>query len=211
MADTLDVLTLAEAKTALNIPDATTTYNTELAQVITAASRFVDSVYGPVVRRTVTSERLEPGSIGIVQLRFAPIVSVSSVKEYKGGAESTLTAETETAAGDYRLDLRRGRIYRRESWQAYPFGYQSVVVTYIAGRATDTASADPKFKEAAVVALIHFWQHRGANSGAASFGGDGAPFGGVPFSTEKLREKLASMYPEEVLGTTGSTGGPLVA
>jgi hypothetical protein len=196
MADTLDVLTLAEAKAALNIPASNNDYDTELAQVVTAASRFIDDVFGPVVQRTITDERHD-GYAGTVDLDHAPVVSITSVKEYSGGTASTLTAETETIAGTYRVDLEQGIIYRRSTWVAYRFASQSVVVTYVAGRAATTAAVDAKFKEAGAIAAIHLWQHRGSGNGIGVVGGDGERFGNVPFSSDVLRRKLLALFPAD--------------
>lgn len=195
MADTLDILTLTEAKTALNIPSATTTYDTELAQVITAASRIVDSVYGPVVQRAVTKNIVSPA--GTIYLDWP--AAVTSVTEYRSGTATVLTAEDFDTAGTYRLDTTTGALTRRLSWADTYWYANELVVVYTSGRAANTAAVDEKFKEAAVVALVHLWQHRGAQSGAGSFGGDGAPFGGVPFSSKQLHAKLRAMYPEEAL------------
>lgn len=196
MADVLDILTLAEAKQALNIPAATASYDAELAQVITAASRMVDSVYGPVVQRTATKSVVAPS--GTVWLDRP--AAVTSVTEYVSGTATVLTAEDFDTAGTYRLDAATGALTRRASWgDSYWYAHELVVV-YTSGRYADTASVDEKFKEACVVCLVHLWQHRGSQSGAASFGGDGAPFGGVPFSSAQLREKLKAMFPEEWIG-----------
>lgn len=211
-ADTLDIISSAEAKLALNISsgDWDAGWDTELEDIVTAASRFVDSVYGPVVKRTVTDER-HAGAGDVLTLKYRPVLSVTNVKEYKGGVLTTLTAETETTAGNYRIELSRGRIYRRASWQPYPFGDQAVTVTYVAGRYDTTAVVDRKFKVAAKIAAVHLWQHFGAGSGSASAGGEGPSFGAVPFSSEVLRKKLIDLYPEEVLGSAASPHGPLVA
>jgi hypothetical protein len=210
-ADPLDILTLAEAKSAINA-DATSwdnAWTADLEQIVTAASRLVDSVYGPVIHRTITDERHDATG-AVLDLKYRPVVSITEVKEYAGGTATTLTAETETTAGGYRIELARGRVYRRSSWVAYPFGYQSATVTYIAGRAATEAAVDRKFKLAAKLAVVHLWQHFGAGSGAAMPGSDGPAFGGVPFSSEVLRKKLVDLYPEEVLGSYGSPHGPLV-
>lgn len=211
-ADTLDIITSAEAKLALNIAsgDWDAAWDTELEDLVTAASNFVDSVYGPIVKRTITSER-HAGAGDVLTLRYRPVLSVTTVTEYAGGSETTLTAETEAATGDYRIELSSGRIYRRSSWQAYPFADQSVVVTYVAGRYDTTSVVARKFKVAAKIAVVHLWQHFGAGSGALQTGGEGPAFGAVPFSSEVLRKKLIDLYPEEVLGSSASPHGPLVA
>ena len=196
MADTLDILTLTEAKAALNVAASDTSVDTELAQVVTAASRMVDSVYGPVVAREVT--KLVTAPAGTVWLERP--AAVTSVTEYHSGTATVLTAEDFDTAGTYRLDTTTGALTRRSSWSDSYWSAHELVVVYTSGRYADTASVDEKFKEAAVVCLIHLWQHRGANSGAGSFGGDGAPFGGVPFSSKQLRDKLISMFPEEWTG-----------
>lgn len=189
-ANTIDILTLAEAKLALNIPTATTTYDGELAQVITAASRFVDSIDGAVVMRTVTETIRNPRGSEIVLDTYP--VTVTSVAEYSGGVLTTLTAESNTVAGTYTYESSTGVVSRRSSWYATRFQGETLVIVYTAGRFTSTATVDALYKEAAVSALVHFWQHRGANNGAATLGGEGAPFGGVPYSTAQLRKQLSA-------------------
>lgn len=192
-----DILTTAEAGAALNMSAGEQTANaTELAQVISAASAFVDSVYGPVVARAVTKSVVSPS--GTVWLDRP--LSITSVTEYVSGTGTVLTAESSGTAGTYRIDTATGALTRRSSWGNTYWSGHEVVVVYSSGRYANTASVDPKFKEAAVVALVHFWQHRGSQSGFGTPGGDGAPFGGVPFSSKQLREKLKAMFPEEWTG-----------
>ena len=202
-ADLLDILTLAEAKRALNIPQSDTDVEAELAQVITSASRFVDSVYGPVVNRSVTRTFPEPK--GTIRLPDVPpgsptfTVTFTSVTEYSAGTATVLTAEDADTAGTYRYYSDKAALKRRSSWSDTSWGSQEVVVVYTAGRAVNTAAVDEKFKEAGAVAVAHLWQHRGANSAAGVPGSEGQFFGGVPFKTGLLREKLREMYPEEAL------------
>lgn len=191
-----DILDLVEAKAALNIKQTDNVDATELAQVISAASAFVDSVYGPVVARTATKLIVSPS--GTVWLDRP--LTITSVTEYVSGTATVLTAEDFDTAGTYRLDTTTGALTRRSSWANSYWYAHELVVDYSSGRYASTATVAPKFKEAAVVALIHFWQHRGSQSGYGTPGGDGAPFGGVPFSTAQLRQKLISMFPEEWTG-----------
>lgn len=194
-----DLLTLDEAKRALNIPTSDDSNDTELAQVITAASAFVDSVYGPVVERTVTDERhIATGRT--IFLHHHPVASITTVTEYAGGTGTVLTAESDEAAGDYYLDASLHAITRTSGFSDSMFSGRRVTITYSAGRYANTESVAAHFKEAAVAALVHFWQHRGSQSGFGTPGGDGTPFGGVPFSTAQLRRKLESMFPEEARG-----------
>lgn len=160
-ADTLDVITLAEAKLAAKIGASVTTYDGNLAMLITAVSRRFDTLVGPVVIRTVTAETHNGGKTKI-QLHYRPVSSVTTVTEYNNLASATLTAESNTAktANNYSVDLDSGIIYRRASNydKAFASGRRNVAVTYVAGRAADTASVDARFKEAAKITVAHIWR-----------------------------------------------------
>lgn len=203
MAD-LDVLTLEEAKAALNIAadDTDTPTETELAQVVAAASRMCDQIYGPIVQRTVTDE-LYDGGRSRIWFDQSPVLEVDEVIEYASTTPTTLTAETNVSkpTSAYRLVNRGHLAYleRRSTGNAatFPSGQDNVVVTYEAGRYEDTDAVDARFKEAAAVVVVHLWQHRGAGSGAAVLGGEGPMFGAVPFSSNVLRDKLRAMFPDD--------------
>lgn len=203
MADTYDLLTLAEAKAAINVATSDTTVDTELAQVITAASRMCDQVYGPVVTRTVTSE-VHDGGLGTIWPRQTPALSVTSVTEYDYTTSTALTAETNLSkpSSGYLLvgDGHRVKLLRRSAGSdaKFPAGRGNVLVTYTAGRYASTAAVDARFKEACAVVVVHLWQHRGAGSGATGFAGEGPAFGAVPFSTDVLRQKLRAMLPSDL-------------
>lgn len=162
MADTLDVLTLAEAKSALNITNSD--QDTEVAIYITAVSRRLDDLCGAIVKRTITDEEY-PGGLPQIALRHAPAsdtatTTVSAVTEYSAGTAQALTAETLTASTsyDYAIDASTGILTRRSTWTDSTFGNQRVKVTYAAGRYATTAAVDPKFKLAASIMLIHLWR-----------------------------------------------------
>lgn len=205
MADELDILTLVEAKAALNIGLGDNDYDLELEQVITAASRLVDDIAGPVVQRTVTTEA-HTGYGDTVRLNLTPVSSVTTVAEYAGSVSTTLTAETTPglAGAGYLLadgTTHGARLIRRSGgydtyWTA---GRSNVLVTYVAGRVASTAAVDPIFKAAAVAALNHLWQARGAGSGTAVPGAEGPAFGAVPFSVDVLRKRLRAMLGGEAL------------
>jgi len=186
-----DILTLAEAKQALNLPSGASSVDAELAQVITAASLFVDSIDGAVVQRTVTETFRNPRGSSIILATY-PVV-VTSVAEYSGGVASTLTAESNTVAGGFTFESSSGILSRRSSWYATAFTGETLVVTYTAGRYATTATVDALYKEAAVHALIHYWQVHGSGSGVGVLGGDGERFGGVPYATTQLRRQLQAM------------------
>lgn len=183
MADTLDVVSLAEARSALNIQSADTSQDTELASYITAVSRRLDDLCGPIVKRTVTSEEYVGGS-GTIALRYAPAsrtaaTTITSVTEYSGGTAQALSAETLTTstAYDFAFDAATGVLTRRSSWGDSTFGAQRVVVTYSAGRYANTAAVDPKFKQAALIMLSHLWTSEQGVGGSATFGANEAGVG----------------------------------
>lgn len=203
-ADTYDLLTAPEARFAIN--DLAGSYDTsELEQLVTAASRLCDSVFGPIVTRAFTKTVEKP--YGRIQLdvpvgspTFA--VTFTTVTEYTSGTGTLLTAEDADTQGTYRYYANLGVVARRSAWTDTYWASQEVVIVGTWGRYANTAAVDRKFKEAAAAALVHYAQHRGSQSGFGTPGGDGVPFGGVPFSTDTMRKKLAAMMPEEALPST---------
>lgn len=188
MADPYDVISLEEAKTALRITG--TNNDTELAAWITAISRRLDDLCGPIVQRTVTDE-LHQSPSGPLWLYQTPVVSISNVKEWSSGTATTLTAETAAASGDYLYDARLGTISRRSSWYDTTWSSSYVTVTYVAGRAANTAAVDPLFKQAAVIILTHVWRTSGTGRGEVFNAIEGENvFGTPPFSIPRAAIEL---------------------
>jgi hypothetical protein len=200
MADaTVDLVTLAEIKPGLNITATDTTYDTELATVITAVSQRFRDVCGAIINTTYTDEANDGGASDIV-LRRASAVSdtvtttIGAVKEYDtSGALTTLTAETVTIKPDtgYLLSNEigeRNRLIRRSAaGDAYfAWGRANILVTYTTGRAANTAAVAANFKQAAIITINHIWSSLGAQSGAARPGQvDGLAYGIPSFSIPK--------------------------
>lgn len=169
MADTLDVITLAEGKSAVGIASADTSQDTALALKITAVSRRLDRLCGPVVQRTVTDE-VHPGGCPWVRVRRWPVASFTTVTEYDDGSAQVLTLEdydTRPTAGysperweSTPTAVFNGVIWRRSSGSGwwFPDGPEAVKITYVAGRAANTAAVDAVFKEAAGIALKNLWR-----------------------------------------------------
>lgn len=165
MADSLDIVTLNEGKAAINLATANTSYDTELAMFITAICRRVDALIGPVVVRTLTDEAHDGGGY-CIRLRKHPVSSVTTVEEYdRAGNLTTLTAESaDTKPADGYL-LKNGTthtadLFRRSSGAPIPFavGEQNILVTYVAGRAANTAGADALYKLGVSNILRRVWQ-----------------------------------------------------
>lgn len=190
---TLDWISLAEAKAALNI--SATTHDTEVALYVTAVSRRLDQLVGGAVIRTLTGETHDGGKRW-VDLAYRPVQSVTTVVEYAGTVAQTLTAETTTTqtANSYVVGNVFGELRRRASGYdaAFPGGRRNVVVTYVAGRYADTVSVAEHFKLAATIFLSHLWR-REQGAGTVTFGGvDDAGLGIPTFGIPNVVKDLLS-------------------
>jgi len=166
MADTLDVIDIETARSSLGVQ---ARYDSLLAVYITAVSRKLDDLCGPIVRRTITDE-LHDGGAPIVQLRHGPVYSFTSVVEAQGTTSVTLTMQTFATAP------AEGYIARAHRTASAPYsgllervsgglpsrfyaGTQTVKATYSGGRFADTASVDDRFTQAALMCLRNLWRN----------------------------------------------------
>lgn len=194
ITSTYDLLTPDEAKRALNIPLADTTFDTELASYVTAVSQRLDDMCGYIVKRSVSDE-IHMGGGPIIWPNEQPAVTIGSVLEYASGTPTTLTAESLTVAGDYLLEnagTHNALLRRRSSWGDRTFSSGQVVLNYVAGRFDSTAAVSPLFKQAAAKALSWLWRgDQGA--GTATFGAaDGSSLFGLGFALpNSVKELLA--------------------
>lgn len=167
MAD-LDVITLTEGRAALLKENASNVDDAKLAGWITAVSKRLDRLVGPVVRRTITGEKHNGGHPEVF-LRYHPNTSITSVTEYSGTTATVLTAETNASqpldaylVDDYEADpTLLGNCLRRRSGGVdgtFPAGRKNVLVTYVPGRFADTGTVDADFKRAADLMLINLWR-----------------------------------------------------
>ena len=180
MADTLDVVTLAEAREDLGDGGDSAL----MGQYITRISRLLDKACGPIVQRAVTAEVHDGGTYAIMLDEY-PVVSVTSATEYQGTTAVTLTEEAVTSSpgSGFLVDFSTGRVWRRSGkrdWYFYP-GRRNIIITYEAGRYANTASVDERFKAAALIALRNLWG-REQGMGTVTFGPDGQPIVGATFA-----------------------------
>lgn len=166
MADVLDVLTLAEAKAAVQIASADVSQDTPLAAYVTAVSRRLDQLAGPVVVRTIADELVDGGRT-TVWVRSWPVTSFTTVTEHQATVPVLLTAETPTVQPDdgylaVRYDkqpsLLSGQLIRRSAGRTRGFAPGLIKVTYVAGRYASTAVVDELFKGAARIMLQNLWR-----------------------------------------------------
>ena len=176
MSDPLDVLSLDDAKTAINMELTNTDHDYELARQITAISRLMDRMVGPVVQRSVTELHETDGETVI--LDWSPVDSIGSVLEDQGtGSIGTLTAHSfgGTVDGYYAEPDWRGGTFLSGVLQRRWTGRQGawphraeVQVTYTAGRYADTASVDARFAECASEILRRLWKREAGTWAQAS-------------------------------------------
>lgn len=144
-----DLLTLDEARSAVRLPSGVDAHDSDLIdQYVPAVTTIVEDITGPVVARTVT--HTAAGGSGAVLLGHPP-VSVTSVA-VDGGAL--------VEGSGFVADLAAGIVYAGSSSSRATFagGVGSVVVTYVAGGAADTASVPAAVKLGAGIILAHLWQ-----------------------------------------------------
>ena len=158
---TTDLLTLAEARSAINISG--TGQDDELQLYLSLVSRRIDALCGPVVSRAVT-ENHDGGGNHIIP-RLAPVLSITSLTEYSGTTGTALSAESVSSqpASAYLLDTSMRmfhRIWRRSSGSdaTFPTGRQNVVLVYNAGRVASTATVTTDFKGACAAILRRLWK-----------------------------------------------------
>jgi hypothetical protein len=163
---------------------------------VTAVRQKLDDVCGPIVQRTITEVIDVPRWEHVTDLRISggPVSSITSVKSYENGVESTLTAETLTVAGDYLAELQHrvrpdgtsqmlsGQLRRRSAFSDWWWTCGTrVQVVYVAGRyATTAAAADSRFEQAAMVTLRSLWRTYQSQVAQQLDGDYAAPFQAFP-------------------------------
>jgi hypothetical protein len=197
MADTYDLLSLAEAKSALGLPAANPDLDTTVASYVTAVSRVLDENCGPLVQRTVTNETHSGNGTYAIDLKKRPAATLTSCTEYQGTTAITLTIETAgtAPANGVILDGDNGLLYRRSSgadWTWYP-GRNNITVTYTAGRYANTAAVDARVKRAAGMLLRHLWAID-KGSGNMMFGEVEIPIPMGYAIPNRVRETLADLW-----------------
>lgn len=168
---TEDIVTLEEAQRLLQLDGRVD--GATLAMYITAASRRIDAICGPVVTNAIAGERHDGGTTAI-WLKRSPLRLNPSVAEYDStGTATYLAVETPGVfSGDrFVCDLTTGKVTRRRDRTTVPFegGLRNIEVAYSAGRYATTADVDGRFKEACMMLVQQLWR-REQSSGSVTFG-----------------------------------------
>jgi hypothetical protein len=139
-ADPGMIIGLADARTALGWPAALVSASKDslLRSYIATATPIMEDIVGPILARAHTEEY--DGGATSIQLLWAPVISITSVKESYGNFTRTLTAQPLDGgpfdAYGYTVDLVSGTLTRRYTGQVGTFvgGRRNVLVAYVAGR-----------------------------------------------------------------------------
>jgi hypothetical protein len=172
------LVTVAQVKAHLNFPDSDITHDDEIQTFIDGCQPVIENITGPIVQNTYTE--FYDGGQASVLLRHRPIVSVTSVTEYRGSIAYTLTQVANASLGtpwSYTFEPT-GRIVRRGiggGEMAFPSGLAKVQVVYVAGQASTPANVT-----LAMLELVrHNWQltqQGGRPSFPSSYGADDSPY-----------------------------------
>jgi hypothetical protein len=178
------VLPLQDAKDALNIAQAVTTYDSEIQSFIaTIESNLERATGGPLVNRSVTERAEMMSSQTVILVRQRPLVSVTSITSASGGA-------IDISAG-LDLDANAGTIRRKLGLPFYgPFftWLPQCNVIYVAGWGTSVPAAFGSF---ARIVIQHLWTSQHGPSSRPSMGGDEmATIPGFGFAVPNMAAEL---------------------
>jgi hypothetical protein len=155
------VLSLQDAKDHLNIAQATTAYDAEIAsKVATIQANLEKLTGGPILTRAVTERVPAPYGAITLMVRQRPLVAVTSITDVASG--------TAISTSDLELDQNAGVIRRKLGLAFLGLG-GAYTVAYTAGWGT---AVPPSFNEAARIILEHLWQTQHGPSLRPSLGGE---------------------------------------
>jgi hypothetical protein len=161
------VLPLQDGKDALNIPQATTTYDAEIAAYIATIGTCLENMTGgPLVNRSVTERAELTSDYTVLQVRQRPLVSVTSIVSVASGQALDISAGLD-------IDTNAGTIRRKLGWPFYgPYfvWLPAMTVTYVAGWGTSVPAA---FGTAARIILQNLWMTQHGPSSRPAMGAQG--------------------------------------
>jgi len=161
----VSVLPLADAKDQLNIPQASTTYDSELlAYIATVETSLEGFTGGPIVNRSITERAELTANYTVLQVRQRPLVSVTAIVSESTGQPLAISDGLD-------IDVNAGTIRRRLGWPFYGpyFTWLPVMnVTYVAGWGTAVPAALNLF---ARIVVQHLWDTQHGPSQRPSMGG----------------------------------------
>lgn len=178
------VLPLQDAKDQLNIPQATTTSDSEIQSwIATIESCLEKATGGPLVNRVITGERAEMMSNQtVILVRQRPLVSVTAITSASGGAiDISAGLDLDVGAGTIRRKL--GLPFFGPFWSWLP----QCNVTYVAGWGTSVPAA---FSSFARIVIAHLWTSQRGQATVPMGGGDMTTIPGFGFAVPNMAAEL---------------------
>lgn len=155
------VISLQDAKDALNIPQTVTSSDTEIAAyVATIESSLRGMTGGPMVNRTVTERAELTSDMMLLSLLQRPLVSVTTITAVRDGSAVDISSGLD-------IDPYANTVRMKGGW-AFPAFGPLVTVTYVAGWGVSVPAA---FGVAARIILQHLWDTQHGPSARPSLGG----------------------------------------
>jgi hypothetical protein len=159
--DEVALLPLADGKDALNIPQTTTSSDTEIQSYIATIETSLEGMTGgPLVNRSITERAEITPDLMMLQVRQRPLVSVTSIVSVPNGATVDISAGLD-------IDNLAGAVYTKGGWGFLSFS-PIVTVTYVAGWGVQMPAA---FNTAARIILQYLWTTQHGPASRPSMGG----------------------------------------
>lgn len=175
-----ELISVEDAKDYLRKSGSSTADDDQLERLVAAVTGVVESMIGPVGRRTVT-ETVYPSS-GVLLLSTTPVLSLTSVTPY---------ASTPLTVGSLTFGATSGVVYPGTYGSFWARSYD---VVYVAGRTSVPAAVG----EAALIILNHLWAPQVGGTGGVQVGGvdtSGEPFTtGFGFAIPNRAKELLAPY-----------------
>jgi hypothetical protein len=177
------ILPLQDAKDALNIPQTTTTSDTEIASYIaTIKANLEKATGGPLVNKAITERSEMLSGQTVIPVRQRPLVSVTSI--------TTATGGTVDISAGLDLDVNAGLIRRKLglSFIGPFYGFlPQVTVAYVAGWGT---SVPASFNTFARIVLAHLWSSQRGPAALPMGGGEMVTVPGFGFAIPNMAAEL---------------------
>lgn len=186
------ILSLQDAKSMLNIPQATTTHDTELSNwIATLESSFSNYTGGPILSTAIAAERVEvTRAYTAMALRQRPVVSVQSITSVASGQTIDIS--------DIEIDNVGGIIHRKLGWPFYGPYFTWMPIFYVAYTAGWGTACPPALESAARIIIKYLWEsERGETPAPMQAGEEPVTAAGMPWAIPpRALELMAGQYPD---------------
>ena len=181
------VLPLQDAKDTLNIPQSTTSNDTEIQSMIDTVESVLEMITGgPLFTRTIVERVAVTSRDTSFVLRKRPVVAVQSIADIGSGQSLALN--------DLDVDTNSGIVMRHISLPFLGWG-PYYTVTYTAGWGTALPAA---FDTAARIILAHLWETQRGPRYRPYAGDETTALPGMSFAIPNRALELMRPYSQEV-------------